>query len=75
MVNRIIKNVISKEIGKCEQCVAFHPKAWFGLVPAYCMVEGRILNQYVSLSPFNHVPSLYHEIPYWCPLSKVEEVK
>ena len=57
----------------CDKgCVAFHPARIFGIVPAYCMCEGKIINtgnREVGCVAFNRgYYEVGYPIPKWCPL-------
>lgn len=73
MTNRII-NKDPKIIGKCEQCPNFEESRLFGFVPAYCILQGRIIGITQTASAFRHqLVELYHPIPYWCELPEVKQ--
>lgn len=61
-------------IGCCDVCPNFYKPRLFGVVPAYCKKEGRILSE------IDHncgqggpvgVGQDWYVIPNWCPLDEV----
>lgn len=77
MSKRIIES--KTEICICDKCEHFHRGYLFGLIPAYCTIEGRIINRYHFIPIFYHkIDELtyawaIHLIPQWCPVPKEEK--